>query len=275
MIAVTDNDCLGHNREVVEWARTESPIPHFFTEEPTPGIPAARNTCVRMAIEQNADALIFVDDDEIADIDWLPKLLEMWEKSGADAVTGPVLGILPPSSPAWARKSGVYDHSFRLPPGAELEAAHTGNVLINRALLEDLGPAFSMKLQFSGGSDSHYFLLARQRGYRIVWASDAIMREEVPPSRIKLSWVLKRGFRTGTGYTHIYYLLNQHAFMPAKILLASANIAGRGGVKLMLSPFVGWKYFISGIREVSRGVGCIAALFGVDCQEYISAHKKH
>ena len=90
---VVDNDAEGSAREVIEEFGAGRPYPIESVVEPEPGIPFAREKSVELC--WNDDALIFVDDDEVAPPGWLATLLDAWETTGADVVTGPVKGILP------------------------------------------------------------------------------------------------------------------------------------------------------------------------------------
>lgn len=64
-VHVTDNDLSGENPKVIAALRTQFPAFDVrLSDEPVRGIPAARN---RSVIEtHDADALIFVDDDDVA-----------------------------------------------------------------------------------------------------------------------------------------------------------------------------------------------------------------
>lgn len=55
------------------------------------GISFARNRAIEYAIANRHDFLIFVDDDEFVDPDWLANLLARQEKSDLDLVGSPVL----------------------------------------------------------------------------------------------------------------------------------------------------------------------------------------
>ncbi len=96
--------------------------------EPEPGIPFARERSVELC--WNDDALIFVDDDEVAPPNWLATLLAAWERTGADVVTGPVKGNLPEGAPPWNHYSDVHDSTGRHATGLEMRKAYTNNTLV-------------------------------------------------------------------------------------------------------------------------------------------------
>lgn len=269
---VADNDLTGQNREVVEQVQRDTGLPIHFVEEPVRGIPAARNATVRAVLEHGFDAMIFVDDDEEVTPGWLKALVAMQEESGADVVTGPVLGVLPEGSPAWAVKSGIYDLAPDYARAKRMNVAYTGNTLVKRALLEDLGPSFSMKFRYTGGSDFHYFTMAYRKGYTIIWCPEAVIKEEVPLSRITLGWQLKRGYRSGAGYSISMNELDKCLSTTLRSLRFGVTRIGYGTAQILLSPIGGWRYLIYGLKRIAIGVGSIGGLFGINSQEYKTIH---
>jgi len=87
-IIVVDNDDEGSATDVIARAAKDGRYPVEAAAEPEPGIPFAREKSVQLAWDD--DALIFVDDDEVAPPGWLAELLRAWRSTGADVVTGPV-----------------------------------------------------------------------------------------------------------------------------------------------------------------------------------------
>lgn len=72
-IIVVDNDDEGSAFDVIKRAAEDSRYPVEAATEPEPGIPFAREKSVLLAWDD--DALIFVDDDEVAPPGWLCTLL--------------------------------------------------------------------------------------------------------------------------------------------------------------------------------------------------------
>lgn len=269
---VVDNDMTGKNREIVEDVRRRTGLDIIFAEESERGIPSARNASVRLALAHDFDAMVFVDDDEYTPAGWLAALVEQWRSGDADIVTGPVKGILPLESPSWAYKSGAYN---KIPPyvaGQYLEKAFTNNTLASRQALEIMGASFSAKFQQSGSSDLHYFREAIRKGLKIAWAPTAIIHENVPLSRVRIGWVIRRGFRTGAGDT-MSRLLIQPGFRTVMHIIFISMVRIMAGVtQLFLSPFGRWRYVIVGIKRISSGLGGFLGLFGVTYKEYKIIH---
>ncbi len=183
-VHVTDNDLSGENPKVIAALRTQFPAFDVrLSDEPVRGIPAARN---RSVIEtHDADALIFVDDDEEAPDGWLDAMMTMWRATSADVITGPVDAVLPEGAPVWAKASGVFEKHQSYPRGHKLSKAYTNNTLVVRKVLDHIGPTFDSSFQFTGSSDLHYFLRVVQAGFTIQWCPEARLFEHVPMSRIR------------------------------------------------------------------------------------------
>ena len=137
-IVVVDNDAEGSAARVLEEFGDGTPYPIASVVEAEPGIPFARERSVELC--WNDDALIFVDDDEVAPPGWLRTLLAAWESTGADVVTGPVKGNLPSGAPAWSYHSDVHDSTGRHTTGEELRKAYTNNTLVSRRVYHAVTP---------------------------------------------------------------------------------------------------------------------------------------
>src|SRR5690625_4615542 len=198
-VALGDHDPHGSAAGVVTRARTDSPWPITYDWEPEPGIPAARQRSVDLCGDD--DALIFVDDDEICPPSWLATMVGFWRETGADAVTGPVHGILPPNAPSWAHDADVHSSRGRRRTGDVVTKAYTNNTLVTRAVLDTVTPAFDHRFRFTGSSDLHFFRRVHRAGFTIVWCAEAEVLETVPIERTTWSWMLRRAFRSGAGDT--------------------------------------------------------------------------
>ncbi|MGI9590846.1 MAG: glycosyltransferase family 2 protein, partial [Myxococcota bacterium] len=87
-IVVVDNDPSGSARAVCETAAARLPFPIHFAEESRRGIAFARDRLVREALARGADFLALLDDDDVPERDWLRRLLERQQETGAEVVAG-------------------------------------------------------------------------------------------------------------------------------------------------------------------------------------------
>lgn len=156
----------------------------------------ARNACLDAAV---GDWMIFVDDDETVEPEWLVGHLSAARDFGADAVFGPVFPRYPEGAPAWFVAADPlfqdwnWDDDGRLHPHGR-----TGNTLIRRSALGDLrfDPAFGR----SGGEDHDFFLRFAAAGGRMVVTNRARAHEDIPPARATSAYVLRRAIRGGQIY---------------------------------------------------------------------------
>jgi GT2 family glycosyltransferase len=197
-IVVVDNDELGSAAPVVEEVKAQARWPITYILEPRPGIPYARNAAVRAA--RSADLIAFIDDDEEAGTDWLRELIEFQMSTGAQVVAGPVIPEFEIEPPSWILKGRFFERP-RHASGSRMQTAATGNLLITRELLEDIGERpFEEKMALTGGTDTLLSMRIHRAGHAILWCDEAIVKEWNPPTRMSARWLIKRAYRGGTSY---------------------------------------------------------------------------
>src|SRR5262249_50522589 len=102
---------------------TALPWPLRYFEEPRRGIAQARNAAIRHS--GNADWIVFVDDDETVEPDWLGSLLCAQAEFRADVVAGPVLIEYRAGVSAWIIRSRLLVRR-RYPTGSRPKTLGTG-----------------------------------------------------------------------------------------------------------------------------------------------------
>lgn len=266
-VVVVDNDAEGSAAEVIAAAAKEATYPVTSAVEPEPGIPFARETSVRLCWDD--DALVFVDDDEVAPPGWLDTLLRAWISTGADVVTGPVRGMLPDGVADWNRHSDVHSSVGKHRTGDELDKAYTNNTLVAQRVVHEVTPAFHPAFRHTGSSDLHFFLRVHRAGFRIVWCEEAVITEEVPRSRTTLRWLMRRAFRSGSGDTISRRLIapGPRSYLTG-VALAGARVASGAAYGLGGMVTARKRYLIKGYRRFFSGVGSFAGLVGVNYDEY-------
>jgi glycosyltransferase involved in cell wall biosynthesis len=270
-IVVVDNDAENSAAEVV--AASTGPYPIESAVEPEPGIPFAREKSVRLCWDD--DALIFVDDDEVAPPGWLATLLAAWERTGADVVTGPIQGNLPPDAPAWNRYSDVHNSTGKHATGDVLNKAYTNNTLVEQRVYHQLTPAFHPAFRYTGSSDLHFFLRVHRAGFRIVWCEEAVITEDVPASRTTLRWLFRRAFRSGSGDSISRVLIHPGPVSYLKALAyALARIASAFGYCLGGLVLFRKTYLLKGVRRFFSGIGSLAGIVGINHDEYRERHRR-
>lgn len=277
---VVDNNADGSARRTVEAAARRMPFDLHYRHEPRRGISFARNTALAFA-RGRAEFLAFIDDDEVPSPNWLSELLRVQALAGAAAVTGPVQPRFVGPVPAWAadgafhasRGGGLNDGSEPA-DGEPARVASSANLLIRTALLSGAGGfRFDEALALTGGEDTLLFAQLRAAGHRVVYARGALAYETVPPSRARLSWLLRRWYRTGN--TDALVLMRQGGggrlgVLARGLIRVVAGTALAAGTAV-LAPHRP-RLAIGRLYTAARGAGMIA--YGLDrkVEEYRTIH---
>lgn len=220
-VIVADND-TGREAEARVLAAAElHGLSVAYVHAPERNICVARNACLDAA---TGDWLAFLDDDETAGPGWLVALLSQAERSGCDAVLGPVKATYPPQAPSWLVAADFHSTAPTFTNGRILKG-YAGNVLIRRSAIERYGLRFDPALGRMGGEDDAFFYRLTDGGGSIGYARDAVAYEPVTPARLSLTWLLKRSFRTGQ--THGSRLLVRRGWFArgVQIAMAGAKVA--------------------------------------------------
>lgn len=204
-IVVVDNDPSGSAETVVRGLKGAFPV--VYHHEPRPGVSHARNCGLAAA---QGRYVAFLDDDEVADPQWLAALLDAQARSGAGVVFGPVMARSDRHShaaelltcnvdaPTGTRVgSSLLTPFWRRDPTMAFPRLCSGNVLMDRAMLMRTGARFDPKLGATGGEDTLFFNQLFADGVEMVWCADALVTEAVPENRAERRFLVQRAFRGG------------------------------------------------------------------------------
>jgi glycosyltransferase involved in cell wall biosynthesis len=188
---VVDNSPDSNARQVVDL----HPLEALYVLEPAPGIVAARNRAIEVALALDATFVAFIDDDEIARCEWLVEMLKTMERTGAGVVTGPVRYELPPLASLDCDRARVFSTRRHL-EGERIRDVATNNTLVQaKWFLPPHSFRFDPNYSSTGGSDKHLFLRLQRAGARCAWCSKQLVTELVPESRVSSNWLLSRARR--------------------------------------------------------------------------------
>jgi succinoglycan biosynthesis protein ExoM len=197
-ILIVDNDSERSASEVVA-NRPGTLLPYRYLVEPHQNIAAARNRSLEVA---RGRWLMFIDDDEVADENWLVAYLEMFDRYECDGGFGPVISRLEEIVTPWLDVPTFYS-SHRHTTGTTLLQGEprTSNAMIRRSLFENrqFDPAFGL----TGGSDTKLFEAMCRSGARFLWCDEAQVFEYLPAARHRVSWLSRRAFRGGFVHTRL------------------------------------------------------------------------
>ncbi len=244
------------------------PYQTYCFHEEERGIVHARNRILKEAANLEADYLAFIDDDEIADKEWIIQALISLDENYS-VVTGPCNFIF--EKPVkWLSHSRIFAHK-KLASGEYSASASTRNVVFNMNLVTQTNLKFEPKLNWVGGSDTYFFIQARAANYRTYWNEDMWVKEQIPQSRSNLLWVLKRNVRMGGGRVHRQRLIKPNAVVAIREFSVGIWFILKGTLEAILFFWFNY-HFIRGIERATRGIGIFYALLGFKFKEYKSHH---
>jgi GT2 family glycosyltransferase len=269
-VVVVENDAVKRESVpvAIEFFRTGN-IPGLCVVESRQGNCHAINAAFETALAAFplASRLLMIDDDEIASPEWLQRMVDAAEASGADLVGGPVLPDFDDEMKRGLRRHPAfrpaYDKSGPVPI-----IYGCGNCLITRRVFEELtDPAFDLKFNFLGGGDTDFFVRCRRAGMKFHWAADAVITETVPHSRTSPGWLFLRGLRTGAINYHIEVKAARTGWSRAKLLAKMFAMLPlslfRAGRLVLTEPRA-----IIALHPMTVAAGSALAAIGIEPQPY-------
>ena len=177
-IVVIDNEPAPNNRHLVRQLADTSPIRMHYLHEHRRGIPFARNAVLDKGAEIGADWIAFIDDDEVAEPDWIAALMAE-EYREIPVLMGQRVMVYPARLPFWAPQQ----HTKRYVEGQKMKTAYTHNVRFSMELVH-AGLRYNESLGLMGGEDQEFFSEAHCRGFEIRRTLRAITHETAHSERL-------------------------------------------------------------------------------------------
>ncbi|KZL15860.1 putative glycosyl transferase [Pseudovibrio axinellae] len=274
-VVVIENDEQDHCRDIVSsFQRGDRPNNIHYLIERNLGIPLARQRGVDFALEQGADWMAFVDDDEEMADGWLEAMREAAGEFDCAAITGPVRYIYSSTTPDWLDCSQPKEKAR----GTRLLTAATNNTLLNATWYKrhDCNPRFDQNLRFTGGSDTDFFYRLTDMGGTIKWVDDAWVNETVPEERLTMPWQLQRSQRTAANATQIAKKRKGSFYAVKRYLPKSVGRFVRGILGLILaacvyliSPRSAKRITFKALKNLFSGTGSWRGFLGKSPQPYL------
>ncbi|WP_454699176.1 glycosyltransferase family 2 protein [Arthrobacter humicola] len=266
-ILVVDNDPAASAGPVV--SRLGHPLVSYVLE-PEPGISAGRNRALDEA--SSADLLIFIDDDERPQEEWLVPLIRTWRDTKATAVMGRVISEFQAELEPWV-SAGEFFTRRTMHTGTPIKVAAAGNLLLDMKQLTDLSVRFHNQFGLTGGEDTHFSKSVVKSGGRIVWCEESRTTDFVPPERMTRKWVLARSWSHGNSSTLVDLHLAAGTFGRLLVRLKAAfrGIARMAGGSARYTYGIlrrSFRHQARGLRTAFRGAGMTAGALGFAYQEY-------
>lgn len=269
-IIVIDNDPSMSAQWVDGWIVGETSV--RYVSEPQRGITFARNAALRVVSETDADWIGWIDDDEAPRPDWLRSIIATQRKTGADVVSGPSEPHFDPDAKQWIVETGSFG-TERFETGSSYPFFHTrtSGVIINTNVVPFDG--FDDRLALIGGEDRLFFTHIHRSGGAFVWDDNAVVDEWVPTSRVSLSWLAKRWFRTGvTRSLTLLYMDSPGVARRLRRVAGGLAMAAAGLVATLRAAPGGKTAALAASRKILLGLGASWGALGFGFREYQKVH---
>ncbi len=195
-VIVVDNDPQTTGKASIEKAKLQTNLDLKYFTQPIKNISMTRNKAVK---EASGELILFIDDDGVADQNWVQHMVSSLIKYEADGVFGTVLPYYHEECPEWIKSGDFFDRLIQA-SGEPTRFMRTGNCLIKASLLKSVEGPFDPKFGLSGGEDSNLFGKLKSKGAKFVFCKEGIVYDYVPLERANLNWLMKRRFRNGTTF---------------------------------------------------------------------------
>lgn len=257
VIVVLDNDPDVSARPVVARAGPRSALDVRYEHVAAPGLCVVRNRALAAATAL-ASFMVMIDDDVEPERQWLEALVDVQERTDADAVVGSIAPRLPENAPSWlgplrARETPTFAD------GAVLADGWSCNALVRLETVRRMGLTFDPELNFRGGEDLLFFRRLRALGGTIVFASRARASEAIPAARTTLAFNLLRSFRRGNSLAYSDMKLRRSLRTFAVRAVKGLGYIGIGALRYRPVP---------GIFDAASGLGMLSGLCGFMYRAY-------
>lgn len=271
ILVIIDNDITHSAEPVYNEYKNKLPFISDYVIEERKGIAFARNRALLTADSHSSDLMLFIDDDEMVDKNWLNAHLIHYKQNDIDVSTAPVYSIYPNNTPNWIRAGRFFDLLKNIKEGTPFQSSATGNVLFDfKKLYHQYGLRFDEKLK--SREDNDFFMRAFKMGAKIQWTNTAIVHEIVPLSKMNTSWLLQRAYKGGESFAMREIKYRGHLKGRVVAMTRIPYYCIRGILILPLSLVKGYAYVVKSLQQFSIAMGMIGGIFGTNYDDYKSIH---
>jgi glycosyltransferase involved in cell wall biosynthesis len=167
-IIVIDNEAEPQNATLVHEVEKTSLYEIAYWHEPRQGIVIARNAALKLALEFGAEWIAFLDDDEVAEPDWLANLM------APEHLHEPILVGHRFCANALEMAAEVHAQDSAPANGGAGEILSASNIRISAAVVRR-GLRFQPTDRANCNSDTQFFIEAEKAGFIPQWTDRAIV----------------------------------------------------------------------------------------------------
>jgi glucosyl-dolichyl phosphate glucuronosyltransferase len=207
-VIVIDNNSKENTRRIVHSYKKYNRISYFL--EKRQGLSQARNLGIK---KSSGEIIAFMDDDAIAENNWLEKILISFEKDKRiGAVGGKIIPIFETNKPRWLDKRIEFLISAKTDDNKKFlkkENLFGTNMAFKKDIIEigfeeDLGRKADLLIS---GEESLLQDILKKRGFLIFYNPDIIVKHFISKERLTKEWFEKRAIAEGK--TNAFLCLKQ------------------------------------------------------------------
>ena len=212
---------IDHNEELLNRLKSELPpeVKVVLNDGPYMGSSATDNVGVSLA---KGDIVAFIDDDAVAEKDWLEHLVKHYQEPSIVAVGGRLIPVWKNGRPGWFCEdlNWIVGCTYKGHPESRAEVRNLifCNASLRHSVFDSVGlfPAETGRsVNWGTGFESQAFLRLKSQmpDAAIIYDPDAVVYHKVTPHRAKIKYVILRSYNEG--------------FHKAKIKKACAGLSQR------------------------------------------------
>lgn len=263
-VVVVDNDIEKSADFITKEFKNSDKIWLEYYNQPKKNISLTRNICVKYSC---GEYLLFIDDDEIADSNWVSEHLNAVEKFDADGGFGLVIPEFPSNTPKWIKRNDYFKR--KIPPTGETATSFaTSNCIIKSSVLKNESEPFDPKYGLTGGEDTHLFYRLKKNGAKFISNREAIVKDIIPQDRTNIKWLVKKSFQTGNTATRRMIELAESRILKRIFLLFKAIAYLILSILLFIIFLLNIDARIKWLLKIFTNLGHITATFGYNFLGY-------
>lgn len=169
----------------------------LIIDSPTNNIAVGRNLVLDNA---QTDLLLFIDDDEYPNPDWIEVFVRQHEIFKTMAVAGPVQLVFAESASGWVRQIDLHNNA-NLKTGDNPPKTGIGNCILDLTQVGDvrMDPADGLL----GGEDTAFFQKLTNAGKKITWCEEAMVYETISEERSTARYMIFRFMKQGETFKRV------------------------------------------------------------------------